>query len=172
MKEKLLFTFSEHYSIEDFKELKDFDIDIEFGVIKQKSVVGQVLLSFTLGAVFWFSKSFFSQLGKNAANGISQQASVILKKLSKNIFKKNIENPIVCLNLLSKNKPLIKIYFQPLTEEELITNFDNSKDVYNRVLGILSKQHKQIKEATITIKKDKLTDFFYITKNNDVYTLE
>ena len=90
-----------HMASGEFKYSENHDKNLKnpSSVIKQKSVVGQVLITFTVFAGFWFSKSFFTQLGKNAADGVSQQASNILKKVSENIFKKDIKNPMIGLNI-------------------------------------------------------------------------
>lgn len=173
MNNKITIAYSDQYNIDDFKNLRDTHCEIQYRRYIQKSIEAPaiIIIGFCLSC---FVKGFFTKagerIGDSVGSAISQKICPNLKKTMPTVlFKKDLKRPTLLICIESNNYPLIKIFLKANNKEILENNLNKVKEIYMKVLGIISKQNKKVKEVTITLYNHEITDFFYITEDQNIY---
>ena len=174
MENKITIAYSTQYDIDDFKNLNEFDSNLEYHEYKQKSVEVPAIIIIALPAIRWFSKGFFTKLGETLGETtgkvISSKLYPTLKKtISSTLLKTNIVNPTLKIILNSDKDPIVNLFLKSSTKTILENNLDKVKEIYIRTLNIISKEDSKIKEVSITLNDYDITDFFYITDDHKIY---
>jgi len=166
------------YNKSHFDELKNtisplFDIDIR--ELRQKSFVEHPLVMMVLySSAMFFSQGFFTKIGENVGDAVGKDVVLLYSKFKQKIvdslFHRYFQKtPLLGIKIIEPSNPTITLFFNTNSKSVIHNGMDNIKQYYNGLLGFLRQHPKKVKEATMTLGDNSITEFYFIDEENEVY---
>ncbi len=140
------------------KELNN-ETDIEIKELHSKALEEDpiLLLIFVGMPLYWFSKSFFTRLGKKCADLL--------------LNNKSTKTPNIGIKFIFQDNRKINIYFKPQNQKHIEDNIDDRKIkiIYDEIEDYL-KEDNNIIDFTLSVDNNgDIEGFYFFDRRNGVY---